>query len=75
MRCASGGNVGLLETEADVYVVHTPRGFTETFDARTIETLVRLGLIHHERDDYVLAGFDGAGVGPLHHFYREVSNA
>lgn len=60
-------------TEAVVYMVHTPKGFTETFDLRTIETLERLGLIRHERDGYMLEDGNGIGVGPLHRFYREAS--
>jgi hypothetical protein len=59
--------------EAEVYVVHTPRGFTETFDRRTVETLERLGLIEHERDGHALEDSNGRGLGPLHRFYREVT--
>lgn len=54
----------------DVFVVTTARGMTESLDARAINTLVSLGLIEHERDDYVLATHDGRGIGPVHHFYR-----
>lgn len=57
--------------EETVYMVTTPRGFTQTFDAKTIQTLELLGLIRHERDGYVLEDGDGKGVGPLHRFYRE----
>jgi hypothetical protein len=56
-----------------VHMVTTPKGFTESFDARTIETLELLGLIRHERDGYVLEDGSGNGVGPLHRFYREVT--
>lgn len=52
------------------YVVTGPRGFTETLNAHTVETLVRLGLIEHERDGHVLEDGRGSGVGPMHHFYR-----
>lgn len=58
---------------SDVYVVHTPKGFTETFDARTIETLEQLGLIRHERDGHVLEDGRGNGAGPLHRFYCEAT--
>jgi hypothetical protein len=58
-------------TTEDVYVVHTPKGFTETFDRRTIDTLERLGLIRHERDAHVMEDASGRGIGPLHRFYRE----
>lgn len=53
------------------HVVTTPKGFTEAFDARQIDLLVRLGLI--ERDGHVLEDGHGNGVGPLHHFYREAN--
>lgn len=56
-------------TEPEVYVVRTMKGVTETFDAKTIETLVALGLIYHLRDGHVLEDGEGNGVGPLHHFY------
>jgi hypothetical protein len=56
----------------DVYVVTGPRGFTETFNAEQVETLVRLGLIQHDYDGHVLEDGAGQGVGALHHFYREV---
>lgn len=62
-----------MDTEETVYMVHTPKGFTESFDARTIQTLELLGLIRHERDGYALEDGHGNGVGPLHRFYREAS--
>lgn len=52
-----------------IYVVTTAHGFTESFDARTVVTLVDLGLIRHDRDGHVLVDRHGNGVGPLHHFY------
>lgn len=55
--------------ETDVYVVETPRGFTESFDRHTIDVLERLGLIRHVRDGHVLEDGSGRGVGPLHRFY------
>lgn len=58
------------ESEAR-FVLATPKGFTESFDAKQIETLVLLGLIEHERDGYVLCDGAGNGLGPLHRFYRE----
>lgn len=60
-------------TEAVVYVVHTPAGFTETFNAQTIQTLELLGLIRHERDGYELEDGSGLGVGPLHSYYCEAT--
>lgn len=54
----------------EINVVTGPLGFTETFDAHTVETLVRLGLIRHARDGYVLEDGSGNGVGALHHFYE-----
>lgn len=61
-------------TEVDVvYVVQTDTGFTETFDLRTINTLVSLGLIYHQRDGHVLEDSSGAGVGALHRFYRRAA--
>jgi hypothetical protein len=59
------------DRDADVYVVHTPKGFTEGFDARTIDLLERLGLIRHERDGYAVEDAHGRGLGPLHRYYRE----
>lgn len=56
--------------EKVVHVVQTDAGFTESFDDNTIETLLRLGLIVHERDGHVLADGHGRGVGPLHRFYE-----
>lgn len=57
--------------EGVVYVVHGPKGFTETFDLHTINLLLSLGLIEHERDGRVLEDGHGNGVGPLHRFYHE----
>jgi hypothetical protein len=57
-------------TDADVYVVETPKGYTESFDARTVYTLERLGLIRHVNDGYALEDGKGQPVGALHHFYR-----
>ncbi|MCL8026344.1 hypothetical protein [Nocardioides bruguierae] len=48
-----------------------PDGFTESFDAEQVDTLVRLGLIQHDYDGHVLQDGAGNGVGHLHHFYRE----
>lgn len=59
-----------MSNDSERYVVQGPRGFTETFDQHTVEVLVRLGLIRHERNDYVLQDGSGQGVGPLHHFYE-----
>lgn len=56
--------------EAEVYFVQGPGGFTETFDKATVDLLVRLGLIAHDHDGYVLSDAKGNGVGPLHHFYE-----
>lgn len=56
-------------SEEDVYVVTTIKGFTETFNSDTIDLLVRLGLIVHERDGHVLVDGHGNGRGPVHHFY------
>ena len=64
----------MSENEHDpgvVYVVHGPKGFTETFNLHTINVLLRLGLIEHERDGRVLEDGRGNGVGPLHRFYCE----
>lgn len=55
---------------ADVYVVETPKGSTESFGAREIQTLVDLGLIQYERSNHVMSSSDGP-VGPMHHFYSE----
>lgn len=60
--------------EPDVYVVETPAGFTESFDVQTVETLVKLGLIEHFEDRYVLSDGHGNGFGPVHHFYRRASD-
>lgn len=60
-----------MSEDDERYVVTTPKGFTEAFDARQIDLLVRLGLIVHERDGHVLEDGRGNGVGPVHHFYRE----
>lgn len=54
----------------EVYVVEGPGGFTETFDKETVDVLVRLGLIEHERDGHVLE-MGGKPFGSLHHFYRK----
>lgn len=56
-------------SEDDVYVVETPRGFTESFSSRDIEVLEALGLIRHVRDGHVLVDGRGNGVGALHRFY------
>jgi hypothetical protein len=58
------------QPEPDVYLVQTPAGFTESFDAKTVDTLVKLGLIEHQRDGHVVSDGRGNGIGPLHHFYR-----
>lgn len=55
----------------NVYVVTTPRGFTESFDERTIQTLLNLDLIEFERAEHVIVGSGGKTYGPLHCFYRE----
>lgn len=57
--------------EAEVYVVTTPKGFTQIFDATQIRALVLLGLIEHERDGWLLENGKGEHLGPVHHFYRE----
>lgn len=46
----SGGTIPHPARVYHVYIVETPKGFTETFDRRTIETLEALGLIKHEKD-------------------------
>ena len=55
----------------DRYVLTGPGGFTEGFNAKQIDLLVRLGLIQHDYDGHVLVDGSGRGVGPLHHFYKE----
>lgn len=63
------------QAQREVYVVHTPRGFTESFDRNTIETLELLGLIRHERDGHVMEiGNPPRPHGALHHFYKEASD-
>lgn len=57
-----------------VYVVETPRGFTETFTERTIQTLTALGLIEFDRVGYAVEDGQGRGVGPLHHYYLGRAN-
>lgn len=58
--------------EPVVYVVEGPQGFTETFDERTVDVLVRMGLIEHVRDGHVMVAYVGdkqVPHGPLHRFY------
>lgn len=55
--------------ELDVYVVTTPRGFTQILDERQIRALVLLGLIEHDRDGWLLENGKGEHLGPVHHFY------
>ncbi|MFS0884973.1 hypothetical protein [Aeromicrobium sp. 179-A 4D2 NHS] len=55
--------------ETDVFVVTGPGGFTETLDSDTVDLLVRLGFIRHDRDGHVLQDGQGNGIGPLHRFY------
>lgn len=54
----------------EVYVVTTEQGMSESLGADQIQVLVNLGLIEHERDDHVMVGAGGRGIGPVHHFYR-----
>lgn len=56
--------------EPVVYHVAGPDGFTETFDAHTVDVLVRMGLIVHEYDGHVMES-GGKPYGPLHRFYCE----
>lgn len=53
----------------DVYVVTTAKGFVESMSKETVEALLHLGLIEHDRDEHVLQDGSGNGVGPLYHFY------
>lgn len=71
-RPAPASAAGSTES-VEVYVVHTAKGFTETFGRRTIDTLEALGLIRHERDGYALEDGNGLGVGPLHRYYCEAT--
>ena len=59
-----------MSDTTDRYVVEGPRGFTESFDKPTVETLVSMGLIEHVRDGYVLEDGKGNPLGALHHFYE-----
>jgi hypothetical protein len=63
-----------MVNEQHVNVVNTDKGFTEAFEDREIDLLVRLGLIEHDYEGYVLrqrTSSGDQGVGPVHRFYKK----
>jgi hypothetical protein len=65
----------MSETEPDVYVVETEKGYTTIFDERQIRALVMLGLIEHKRDGWLLENGKGEHLGPVHHYYGRVEES